>query len=52
MKKMKSNKYSKAKKAQRKPVNIYAWGQKNKKTFAGVICIILVIGLLVGLLQI
>lgn len=52
MRKMKRNNQSKRTKKQKKQVNIYAWGQKNKKVFAGIICIILVAGLLAGLLQI
>lgn len=42
----------KSKKSQKPALNIYAWGHKNKKIFAGIICIILVIGLLASLLQI
>jgi len=49
---MKQSKHSKQVKGKKKQVNIYAWGQKNKKIFAGIICGILVIGLLAGLLQI
>ena len=32
--------------------NIYAWGQKNKRIFAGVICTLIVLGMLVSLLQV
>lgn len=49
MKKIKRTKQVKGKKKQ---FNMYEWGQKNKKMFAGIICIILVVGLLAGLLQI
>lgn len=38
---------------QKKPkFNMYSWGQKNKKFFASIICIILVLGLLASLIQI
>lgn len=49
---MKMSKHTKKVKGTKKQINIYAWGQKNKKVFAGIICGILVIGLLAGLLQI
>lgn len=49
---MKKNKHAKQTKRPKEPFNMYEWGQKNKKRFAGIICIILVIGLLAGLLQI
>lgn len=49
---MKKNKSHKGKKKVNQQFNIYAWTQKNKKLFASIICIILVIGLLAGLLQI
>lgn len=49
---MKKNKHLKQINGKKKQVNIYAWGQKYKKVFAGIICIILVIGMLAGLLQI
>lgn len=48
---MKKNRHSKQVKGKKKEVNMYAWGQKNKKILAGIICIILVVGLLAGLLQ-
>lgn len=47
---MKKNRHSKQVKGKKKKVNMYAWGQQNKKIFAGIICIILVLGLLAGLL--
>lgn len=46
---MKKNKKSSKKKSN---TNIYVWAQKNKKTFAGVICAIIVLGMLAGLLQV
>lgn len=49
---MKKSKRIKQVKGKKKQFNMYEWGQKNKKMFAGIICIILVIGLLAGLLQI
>lgn len=49
---MKKNKQAKQTKRPKKTFNMYEWGQKNKKKFAGIICIILVIGLLAGLVQI
>lgn len=52
MKIMKKSKHTKQVKGKKKQLNMYEWGQKNKKMFAGIICIILVIGLLAGLLQI
>lgn len=52
MKIMKKDKHLKQVKRKKKQINIYAWGQKNKKVFAGIICIILIIGMLAGLLQI
>ena len=44
-------KQSKKKSKARRKMNIYAWTQKNKKVFAGTICIVIVLGMLVGLLQ-
>ena len=32
--------------------NMFAWGQKNKKFFAAIICVILVLGLVVSLVQV
>ncbi|MBU3804115.1 MAG: hypothetical protein H9872_05080 [Candidatus Cellulosilyticum pullistercoris] len=49
---MKKNKHSKQIQRKKKKLNMYEWVQKNKKVFSGIICIILVIGLLAGLLQI
>ena len=46
MKKSKKNSRKKSK------TNIYVWGQKNKRIFAGVICTIIVLGMLVSLLQV
>lgn len=48
MKVMKTNKKNQSKKTK---INMYAWGQKNKKLFAGILCIILVLGMIIGLLQ-
>lgn len=42
---------SKNSKSRRRKINMYQWGQKNKKVFASIVCIILVIGMLAGLLQ-
>lgn len=48
---MQKIKHTRQVKGKKKQVNMYAWGQKNKKKLAGIICIILVVGLLAGLLQ-
>ena len=53
MKTMKKiNNHSKPKHKNKQPFNMYAWGQKNKKLFASVICFMVVLGLLVSLVQI
>ncbi len=41
----------KASKKSKQPFNMFAWGQKNQKKFAGIMCIILAVALLVSLLQ-
>ena len=33
-------------------MNLYAWTHKHKKTFASIICIVIVLGMLAGLLQV
>lgn len=48
---MKNTKHSKQKQNKKRKMNMYMWGQKNKKTFASIICLILVLGLLASLLQ-
>lgn len=45
-----SKKKNKTKK-QKQPFNMFEWGQKYKKTFAGVICLFLVITMILGILQ-
>lgn len=49
---MKSNNNQKKKnnKKQRKAFNMFEWGQKYKKAFAGIICIILVISMILSIL--
>lgn len=42
----------KQKRHKKQKFNMYAWGQKNKKTFAAVICAVLVLGLIIGLVQV
>lgn len=37
-------------KNKKEPVNMYAWMQKHQKAFAGVICFILILGLVAGLM--
>ena len=49
---MKSNKHSKQKHHKYQKFNMYAWGQKNKKVFAAIICFMLVLGLLASLIQV
>ena len=49
--KKKNSKHSKHKGYQKQPFNMYAWGQKNKKLFASIISLILVVGLLLSLVQ-
>lgn len=51
MKKMKTNR-QKQKKRNKQSLNIYAWGQKNKKVFAAIICLVLVLGLVISLVQV
>ena len=51
MRKMKTN-HQKQKKYKKQSFNMFAWGQKNKKFFAAIICLILVLGLVVSLVQV
>ncbi len=46
-----TNQKKKKNKKQKQPFNMFEWGQKYKKAFAGVICIILVITMILGILQ-
>lgn len=32
--------------------NMFAWGQKNRKIFAAIICLVLVLGLVISLIQV
>lgn len=47
---MKKNNHSQKKCHKKEPFNIYSWMQKHQKTFAGIICGILIIGLIAGLM--
>lgn len=46
---MKKDKKTRKKKSS---INMYVWMQRHKKAFAGTICILIVLGMLVGLLQV
>lgn len=48
----KINNHSKSKHHNKQPFNMYAWAQKKQKLFASIICLVLVLGLLVSLVQI
>ena len=49
---MRHNSQSKQKRRKIQSINMYAWGQKNRKVFATIICFMLVLGLLVSLIQV
>ena len=49
---MRHNSHSKQKRRKNQSFNMYAWGKKNRKVFATIICFMLVLGLLVSLIQV
>lgn len=52
MKKMKNSNRVKQKQHKKRKFNMYAWGAKNRKVFAAIICFVLVLGLLASLVQV
>lgn len=49
---MKNSNRAKRKSHKKHQFNMYAWGAKNRKAFAAIICFILVLGLLASLVQV